>query len=153
MKNCGFNRGAHAIQHAYHPAKIIIAVMLFALSLTFGACGSQSQLKITDTAPGTGELAARGANVQVHYTGWLYADGKKGKKIDSSLDGGQPFAFTLGAGQVIEGWDKGIENMRAGGKRELIIPPQMGYGEQGAPPDIPPNATLIFEVQLLSVRK
>ena len=88
----------------------------------------------------------------VHYTGWLYKNGRRGKKFDSSLDSGQPFTFQLGAGEVIEGWDRGVEGMRVGGKRELIIPSQMGYGEAGAPPEIPPHAILNFEVQLLDVQ-
>jgi FKBP-type peptidyl-prolyl cis-trans isomerase len=88
----------------------------------------------------------------VHYTGWLYVNAKRGKKFDSSV-GSKPFTFRLGAGEVIAGWDRGIEGMKVGGKRELIIPPQLGYGKRGSPPDIPPNATLIFEVQLLKVQK
>ncbi len=111
------------------------------------------ELKYTDSVVGRGDMAVKGARVQVHYTGWLYRDGRRGKKFDSSLDRNTPFPFLLGAGEVIEGWDRGIEGMRVGGKREIIIPPHLGYGERGAPPDIPPNATLDFEVQLLSVQK
>ncbi len=110
-------------------------------------------LKQTDLVVGTGDVAVKGATLEVHYTGWLYHNGQRGRKFDSSLDSGKPFSFKLAAGEVIEGWDKGIEGMRVGGKRELIIPAQLGYGDRGAPPDIPPRATLDFEVQLLSVRK
>jgi FKBP-type peptidyl-prolyl cis-trans isomerase len=102
---------------------------------------------------GTGDEAVKGATLEMHYTGWLYQNGKRGKQFDSSLHSGRPFSFKLGAGEVIDGWDRGIEGMRVGGKRELIIPPQLGYGARGAPPDIPPNATLDFEVQLFAVRR
>jgi len=93
--------------------------------------------------------------VSVHYTGWLYdanAEDKKGEKFDSSLDRNQPFEFPLGAGQVIQGWDQGVAGMKIGGKRTLIIPPEMGYGARGAGAVIPPNATLIFDVELLDVK-
>ena len=115
--------------------------------------GSASGLKSIDLVTGTGDEAVKGSTLVMHYTGWLYSKGKRGTKFDSSLDSGQPFTFKLGAGEVIEGWDRGIEGMKAGGKRELIIPPQLGYGKQGAPPAIPPNSTLDFEVQLLSVQR
>jgi peptidylprolyl isomerase len=95
----------------------------------------------------------KGATLTTHYTGWLYSNGRRGKKFDSSLDSGQPFTFTLGAGEVIEGWERGIEGMKVRGKRELIIPPELGYGAQGSPPAIPPNAVLNFEVELLGVQK
>lgn len=95
-------------------------------------------------ASGSGDVAHAGNRIQVHYTGWL----TDGTKFDSSLDRGEPFTFRLGAGQVIKGWDEGIEGMKAGEKRKLTIPPQLGYGSAGAGP-IPPNATLVFEVQLL----
>lgn len=106
---------------------------------------SVTDLKIEDLKPGTGAEAKSGQQVTVHYTGWL----TDGKKFDSSLDRGQPFKFMLGAGQVIQGWDKGVAGMKVGGKRKLTIPPQMGYGERGAGGVIPPNATLVFEVELL----
>jgi FKBP-type peptidyl-prolyl cis-trans isomerase len=108
-------------------------------------------LKYTDTVVGTGAEATRGKKVSVHYTGWLYKDGEKGKKFDSSHDRGQPFIFSLGAHQVIEGWDQGVSGMKEGGKRTLIIPPELGYGARGAGGVIPANATLMFDVELLKV--
>ena len=90
--------------------------------------------------------------VAVHYTGWLWQDGAKGKQFDSSRDRGEPFVFALGSGQVILGWDEGVAGMKVGGKRTLIIPPAAGYGEAGAGGDIPPNSTLIFEVELVAVQ-
>jgi len=112
-----------------------------------------SGLKYIDQVVGTGDKAVRGATLEMHYTGWLYVDGKRGKKFDSSVDRGQPFGFKLGAGKVIKGWDEGVEGMKVGGKRELIIPPELGYGQGGAGNVIPPNATLDFEVELLKVTK
>ncbi len=88
----------------------------------------------------------------MHYTGWLYVNGAKGKKFDSSRDRGEPFEFAIGQGKVIPGWDEGIESMKVGGKRTLIIPPQLGYGAAGAGASIPPNSTLIFDVELLDVK-
>ena len=111
-----------------------------------------SGLTITDSVTGTGASPKTGQNCVMHYTGWLYADGVKGKKFDSSLDRGQPFAFAIGTGQVIKGWDEGVATMQVGGKRTLIIPPAMGYGARGAGGVIPPNATLIFDVELLEVK-
>lgn len=108
-------------------------------------------LKITDTVVGSGTEAVIGKTVEVHYTGWLYENGEKGKKFDSSVDRGTPFKFNLGAGQVIRGWDEGVVGMKVGGKRTLIIPPELGYGARGAAGVIPPNATLIFDVELLRV--
>ncbi len=110
-----------------------------------------SGLQIADIEVGTGAEAHAGQQVSVHYTGWLYKDGTAGAKFDSSKDRGQPFAFGLGAGQVIRGWDEGVAGMKVGGKRKLIIPPEMGYGSRGAGGVIPPNATLLFEVELLGV--
>jgi FKBP-type peptidyl-prolyl cis-trans isomerase len=109
-------------------------------------------LKYTDTKPGDGATAAAGNKVSVHYTGWLSKDGAKGAKFDSSVDRGQPFDFTLGAHQVIAGWDEGVAGMKVGGQRTLIIPPELGYGSRGAGGVIPPNATLIFDVELLKVQ-
>ena len=109
-----------------------------------------SDLKIEDTVVGTGEEAKKGDTIKVHYTGTLLSNGKK---FDSSLDRGRPFEFTLGAGEVIEGWDKGFAGMKVGGKRKLTIPSHMGYGEWGAGDAIPPHADLVFEVELLGVHK
>jgi FKBP-type peptidyl-prolyl cis-trans isomerase len=108
--------------------------------------------RATDIKVGTGAEAVSGQLVAVHYTGWLWLDGMKGKKFDSSKDRGEPFVFPLGAGQVILGWDEGVAGMKVGGSRTLIIPPDAGYGERGAGADIPPNSTLIFEVELLAVQ-
>ena len=110
-----------------------------------------SGLKYTDTTVGTGAVASSGHKVSVHYTGWLYNNGQKGNKFDSSVDRGQPFSFALGAQQVIRGWDEGVAGMKVGGKRTLIIPPELGYGARGAGGVIPPNATLMFDVELLKV--
>ena len=108
-------------------------------------------LIIEDVTVGTGAEAKAGSHVMVHYTGWLFNDGVKGAKFDSSKDRGQPFSFPLGAGQVIKGWDEGFAGMKIGGTRILTIPPEMGYGARGAGGVIPPNATLLFEVELLGV--
>jgi FKBP-type peptidyl-prolyl cis-trans isomerase len=109
-------------------------------------------LKYTDTRIGDGAEATPGKKVSVHYTGWLYNNGAKGAKFDSSLDRGQPFQFALGAHQVIAGWDEGVAGMKVGGKRTLIIRPELAYGSRGAGGVIPPNATLIFDVELLGVK-
>ncbi len=109
----------------------------------------------TDTTSGNGPEATPGRTVAVHYTGWLYDDSrpeKKGTKFDSSRDRNEPFEFSLGAGEVIRGWDEGVKGMKVGGKRVLTIPPDMGYGARGAGGVIPPNATLLFEVELLGVK-
>ena len=110
-----------------------------------------SGLQYIDTKPGTGATPQRNQNVSVHYTGWLYENGQKGKKFDSSVDRGQPFQFPVGAGRVIAGWDEGVGSMKVGGKRKLTIPPSLGYGARGAGGVIPPNATLMFDVELLGV--
>jgi len=128
------------------------AALGFVLFLISCSSRTLSELKTNDIILGEGALAVRGTTVTVHYTGWLYEKGRRGRKFDSSLDTGQPFTFRLGAGEVIPGWDVGIIGMRVGGKRELIIPPEMGYGEAGAPPVIPPNSALDFEVQLIEVQ-
>jgi FKBP-type peptidyl-prolyl cis-trans isomerase len=109
---------------------------------------------VTDTRIGTGAEATPGQHITVHYTGWLFdeaAPDKKGRKFDSSRDRGDPFAFELGAGRVIQGWDNGFAGMKVGGTRTLVIPPEQGYGARGAGGVIPPNATLIFDVELLAV--
>ena len=111
-----------------------------------------SGLQIADTKVGTGASPRQNQTAVVHYTGWLYENGAKGKKFDSSVDRGQPFEFPVGAGRVIKGWDEGVATMKIGGKRTLIIPPQLGYGARGAGGDIPPNATLIFDVELIGVK-
>ncbi len=111
-----------------------------------------SGLKITDTKVGTGASPQPGQTCVMHYTGWLYEGGAKGKKFDSSVDRGQPFEFPIGKGRVIAGWDEGVATMKVGGKRTLIIPPELGYGARGAGGVIPPNATLIFDVELLGVK-
>jgi FKBP-type peptidyl-prolyl cis-trans isomerase FkpA len=108
-----------------------------------------SGLQYDDTVLGTGDEARAGSSVSVHYTGWLYNDGVKGAKFDSSKDRNDPFSFDLGAGAVIRGWDEGVAGMRVGGTRVLVIPPALGYGARGAGGVIPPNATLMFEVELL----
>lgn len=108
-------------------------------------------LQITDTQVGTGAEARKGQTVSVHYTGWLFSNGQQGAKFDSSRDRGQPFAFPLGDGMVIRGWDEGVVGMKVGGQRTLIIPPEMGYGARGAGGVIPANATLKFDVELLGV--
>lgn len=110
-----------------------------------------SGLQYEDSVPGTGATAQAGQRVSVHYTGWLFNDGKQGSKFDSSKDRGQPFQFGLGAGQVIRGWDEGVQGMKVGGTRRLVIPAALGYGASGAGGVIPPNATLLFEVELLAV--
>ena len=111
-----------------------------------------SGLKITDSKIGTGATPKPGQICVMHYTGWLYQNGAKGQKFDSSVDRGQPFEFSIGKRQVIGGWDEGVATMKVGGKRTLIIPPELGYGARGAGGVIPPNATLIFDVELLDVK-
>ena len=111
-----------------------------------------SGLQITDTTVGTGATPKSGQTCVMHYTGWLYENGKKGKKFDSSVDRNEPFQFSIGKQQVIAGWDEGVATMKVGGKRTLIIPPALGYGARGAGGVIPPNATLIFDVELLAVK-
>ncbi len=110
-----------------------------------------SGLQYEDTVTGSGAVATAGQRVTVHYTGWLYTDGQAGDKFDSSKDRNDPFVFPLGAGHVIKGWDEGVQGMAVGGTRRLVIPAQLGYGARGAGGVIPPNATLLFEVELLAV--
>ena len=142
--------------HAKSVAAALLLVLGAAAPAATTALAAQAsqpnQLKIIDVKVGTGVVAKAGEQVTVHYTGWLYEHGAKGKKFDSSVDRGTPFAFALGAGNVIPGWDKGVAGMKVGGKRTLIIPPDLGYGANGTPDGtIPPGATLIFDVELLKV--
>jgi FKBP-type peptidyl-prolyl cis-trans isomerase len=137
----------------------LIMLLLVLIPLAVGiavaqskAVTTQSGLKYDDTVVGSGDEARAGKTVTVHYTGWLNNNGQKGKKFDSSVDRGQPFVFPLGAGRVIQGWDEGVSGMKVSGKRTLYIPAKLGYGSRGAGAAIPPNADLIFDVELLSVR-
>jgi len=149
--------------------KLITTLLACVCTFTLSACNAESttpqeklamtsnitELQKIDTQVGTGREAEPGFNISVHYTGWLYdekAADKKGAKFDSSVDRKQPFDFPLGAGHVIQGWDEGFAGMKVGGKRTLIIPSEMGYGARGAGGVIPPNATLIFDVELLDVK-
>lgn len=137
---------------------LVLSVIAGCLFLGVGfvqekAVTTKSGLKYVDLKIGTGEEAQKGMDVTVHYTGWLFENGKRGAKFDSSVDRGTPFNFPLGAGRVIKGWDEGVAGMKVGGKRELFIPANLGYGAQGAGNVIPPNATLDFEVELLKVSK
>lgn len=152
------------MQYAYQYG--IRPLLLVAAALSVSACGgdtgmeepemttTDSGLMITTTQTGSGAEAAAGNAVSVHYTGWLYdpeSDSGRGAKFDSSVDSGRPFGFALGAGRVIAGWDEGVAGMLVGEKRELIIPPDLAYGSRGAGGVIPPDATLLFEVELLAV--
>jgi len=138
----------------------IIGLALAILSGCAGSGDTMGQSNITtlmktDDVTGSGHEAVAGRNVTVHYTGWLYDEATtdhKGRKFDSSRDGGKPFTFRLGKGQVIRGWDEGVAGMKVGGRRTLTIPPDYGYGAQGSGGVIPPNATLVFDVELLDVR-
>jgi peptidylprolyl isomerase len=141
------------------PGRVLLALVLFAASATQASAQTQgktmttpSGLQITDTKVGTGAQPQTGQTCVMHYIGWLYDNGTKGAKFDSSLDRGEPFEFAIGQGQVIKGWDEGVATMKVGGKRTLVIPPQLGYGARGAGGVIPPNATLIFDVELLGVK-
>ena len=145
---------------AYQLYRVAVVIAAIAVAASCAAEENMGQSNITeliktDETTGSGHEAAAGRNVSVHYTGWLYDEGRpdhKGKKFDSSRDRGEPFTFKLGAGRVIRGWDEGVAGMKVGGRRTLTIPPDYGYGAQGAPGAIPPNATLIFDVELLDVR-
>ena len=132
---------------------LLVAFAIAALAQDSKMTTTKSGLKYIDEKVGTGDTAVKGKSVQVNYTGWLYLDGKRGAKFDSSLDRHQPFDFILGAKQVIAGWDEGVEGMKVGGKRELIIPPDLAYGSRAVGGVIPPNSTLDFEVELLKVGK
>jgi FKBP-type peptidyl-prolyl cis-trans isomerase FkpA len=151
--------------------RLLLFIAVTALALPAAACGGGNteeeeqpaamadsgitSLQKQDVTPGTGAEATKGKAVRVHYTGWLYdasAADKRGRKFDSSKDRNEPFEFRLGAQEVIQGWDEGVAGMKVGGTRMLTIPPAMGYGARGAGGVIPPNATLVFEVELLDVR-
>jgi peptidylprolyl isomerase len=113
---------------------------------------TSSGLQYEDTKVGDGASPSKGQTCVMHYTGWLWDGSAKGSKFDSSVDRGRPFTFPIGQGRVIKGWDEGVADMKVGGKRTLIIPPALGYGAAGAGGVIPPNATLLFEVELLELR-
>ena len=113
---------------------------------------TSSGLQIIDTKVGTGASPRQNQTAVVHYTDWLYVNGAKGQKFDSSVDRGETFEFPVGAGRVIKGWDEGVATMKVGGKRTLIVPPLLGYGQRGAGGLIPPNATLMFDVELLGLK-
>jgi peptidylprolyl isomerase len=162
LQGAGRNRFATTmvIMLVIHTACAAVALALIAAATPIGPAGAATNqviempngLKYTDSETGAGAEATAGHEVSVHYTGWLSDSGAKGKKFDSSVDRGQSFQFTLGAHQVIAGWDEGVAGMKVGGKRTLIIPPELGYGARGAGGVIPPNATLIFDVELLGVQ-
>ncbi len=138
--------------HLFVSAILMVLALAPLSALAAGEVTTPSGLRIVDVKPGTGPVPKAGQTVTVNYTGWLFVDGKKGKKFDSSLDRSEPFSFTLGQGQVIKGWDEGVATMHVGGKRTLIIPPDLGYGASGAGGVIPPGATLMFDVDLLGAK-
>ncbi len=131
---------------------LILSLFCFSPKINAAVTTTATGLKIEDHTVGTGLTAEPGKTVFVHYTGWLSNNGAKGSKFDSSVDRGEPFAFQLGAGRVIKGWDEGVKGMKVGAKRTLIIPAELGYGARGAGNAIPPNAELIFDVELLDVK-
>jgi len=130
----------------------IVAPSAFAADELPKMTKTASGLQYADVKAGNGATPEKGQVTKVHYTGWLWENGKKGKKFDSSVDRGEPFQFRVGTGMVIKGWDEGVATMKVGTKRLLLIPPDLGYGERGAGGDIPPNATLLFEVELLDAK-
>lgn len=149
--------------------KALPAVTMFAMALLVAACGGKAEapkpltpvpppaeLQKVDVVQGKGEGISQGQVAVVHYTGWLYeptAAEQKGAKFDSSRDRGEPFKFTIGAGDVIRGWDEGVQGMQPGGQRRLVIPPDLGYGERGAQNVIPPRATLVFDIELVAIEE
>ena len=145
----------------FFPLALLLSAGIFSITacseqpiIEDGASDITKLIKI-DNKLGEGDLAASGREVLVHYTGWLYSEAApdhKGEKFDSSRDRGKPFKFLLGRGRVIKGWDQGVEGMKVSGQRTLIIPPHLGYGSRGAGKAIPPNATLVFDVELLGVK-
>ncbi|MCL8482675.1 MULTISPECIES: FKBP-type peptidyl-prolyl cis-trans isomerase [Bradyrhizobium] len=141
MAAAGLVLGSHAASAQTRPA-----------TPTGKTMTTPSGLQIIDTKEGTGATPTRGQTCVMHYTGWLYENGQKGKKFDSSVDRNEPFEFPIGMKRVIAGWDEGVATMKVGGKRTLIIPPELGYGARGAGGVIPPNATLLFDVELLGVK-
>ncbi len=131
---------------------MVVAIFMCVSSGMASMMTTDSGLRYEDHKIGDGATATAGQKVSVHYTGWLDQDGEKGKKFDSSVDRGRPFDFPLGAGRVIRGWDEGVAGMKVGGKRTLYIPSKLGYGARGAGGAIPPNADLIFDVEVLKVQ-
>ncbi|WP_420807582.1 FKBP-type peptidyl-prolyl cis-trans isomerase [Bradyrhizobium valentinum] len=129
-----------------------VAIRMASAQTTGKPMTTASGLQIIDSKVGTGASPKAGQTCVMHYTGWLYENGQKGKKFDSSVDRNEPFEFKIGQRQVIAGWDEGVASMNVGGKRTLIIPPALGYGARGAGGVIPPNATLMFDVELLAVK-
>jgi len=151
------------LQRAKIPMAAAIAMTLAAVPLTYVSTTAAAQtagktmttasgLQMIDSTVGTGATPKSGQICVMHYTGWLYENGQKGKKFDSSVDRSEPFEFPIGQRRVIAGWDEGVATMKVGGKRTLIIPPALGYGARGAGGAIPPNATLMFDVELLDVK-
>ncbi|MDR3419899.1 MAG: FKBP-type peptidyl-prolyl cis-trans isomerase [Xanthobacteraceae bacterium] len=142
-----------ALAALYAAAAIVVATLAPAAAQTAGKpMTTPSGLQIIDTKVGTGASPKTGQICVMHYTGWLYENGAKGAKFDSSVDRGKPFEFPIGMHRVIPGWDEGVATMKVGGKRTLIIPPDLGYGARGAGNVIPPNATLMFDVELLEIK-
>ena len=143
-----FGTAALAQTPTHKPVQVVRPNTNAPTKVTGDGVKTDSGLQYWDIKVGTGDVAKDGDHVKVHYTGWFTS----GKKFDSSVDAHQPYDFTLGKGDVIKGWDEGVEGMKVGGKRQLRIPPELAYGETGHPPQIPTNATLIFDVQLLAIK-
>ncbi len=133
-------------------AEMVATEMTTTEKTTTGMVTTDSGLRYEDREIGMGSETVRGDRVEVHYTGWLDNNGAKGKKFDSSVDRGRTFSFILGTGRVIKGWDEGVAGMKIGGKRTLYIPAELGYGSSGAGRSIPPNADLIFDVELIGIK-